>query len=335
MILGHGHEIIRTRVHDIRIILNSKFLGGAAHATFDKPQFLKLRYGFFVLGGVLTNLLVAWVCYWLYVVLSSPSERVQVEVSFYLALANGLTIFNLLPFKSTSMGMKVPTDGLALLQLPFTSNKEVMQRLDLHLLYEALEHVERKEYDAARKIYSDYMKAYPDSKIITLNLSLILLKTGKPEEAYTEGLKLLEVIANKSIHPFRALIYNQHAWICLLLNRIEEAERYSSLALKVAPHEIHFKGTRGSILVEMGKTTEGMNLLFHDMDFQFVNNATLSAANYLMLAYFQLGNRQESGRYFDFVRENSNHLDWDERVLFDRNCEKTRKWKESDPGGEK
>jgi hypothetical protein len=76
---------------------------------------------------------------------------------------------------------------------------------------------------------------------------------------------------------------------------------------------------RGSVLVEKGSIEEGMTLLFHNMDFQFVNNATLSSAIYLMLAYSVKGDIKESDKYFQFVKRNEHKLEADERVLYEHN----------------
>lgn len=110
-----------------------------------------------------------------------------------------------------------------------------------------------------------------------------------------------------------------------MLNNITEADHFSGLAIKAIPNETYTRGTRGSVLVEKGAINEGMNLLFHSMDFQFVNNATLSSAVYLMLAYFIRGDVNESDKYFQFIRTNENRLDADERILHERSLKKMQR----------
>ena len=58
-----------------------------------------------------------------------------------------------------------------------------------------------------------------------------------------------------------------------------------------------------------------MSLLLHNMDFQLVNNATLSSAIYLMLAYSMQGNTEESNRYYEFIKKSEGKLEADEPCM--------------------
>ena len=60
------------------------------------------------------------------------------------------------------------------------------------------------------------------------------------------------------------------------------------------------------------------------MDFEFVNNATLSPAIYLMLAYHVKGNEAESIKYLGFIKTNADRLEPDERIRLKRNLDKLR-----------
>ena len=156
-----------------------------------------------------------------------------------------------------------------------------------------------------------------------MNLSLILLKTGRPEQSSGECLKKwLNHLQDEDVKAYKGYIYNQIAWTYLVLNDITEADHYSALAIKAAPNESYIRGTRGSVLIEKGIVNEGMTRLFHTMDFQFVNNATLSSAMYLMLAYNIKGNSKERDKYFRFAQKNENRLEADERILYERNLKK-------------
>ena len=62
MELGIGHEIFRTRIHGIRIVVNSMPFGGRAWADFSET-YTKWKFAFYGAGGVILNLLVASVFY--------------------------------------------------------------------------------------------------------------------------------------------------------------------------------------------------------------------------------------------------------------------------------
>jgi hypothetical protein len=120
--------------------------------------------------------------------------------------------------------------------------------------------------------------------------------------------------------------YRSGSWICpwihLILNNIEQADHFSDLAYKQAPDEHSILGTRASVLIEKGQTDRGIGLLLLIMDFKFANSATLSVASYLMLGYHLNGDRPESQKYLEFVKENYEKLNPDEKVLFERNLSK-------------
>lgn len=196
---------------------------------------------------------------------------------------------------------------------------EIERNLDVDLLFAGQEFLESKDYQSAWSAFNEYLTRYPDMKVLRMNLSFILLKTGRAEECLTECLKLLDHLEDSGVKRYAGLIYNQIAWTYLVLDNVTEADHFSALAIKAVPNDSNVAGTRGSVLVEKGLLNEGMSLLFSNMDFRFVNNATLSSAMYLMLAYALRRESKESDKYFRFVDENREKLEVDEKVLFERN----------------
>jgi len=137
VVLGKGHELYRTKIRNIRVVINSNFLGGHAYASFEQPGLLKLRYGAFILGGVLLNLICGLVMSIFFEVdFTNSRGEVIIAIPFTIFLANSLMVLNLIPYNTTIMGMKVSTDGLALLKLPFTKPGEIEKRIDVNLLFD-------------------------------------------------------------------------------------------------------------------------------------------------------------------------------------------------------
>src|SRR5690606_14198441 len=123
------------------------------------------------------------------------------------------------------------------LKLPFTNKKEIRKHLDANLLFDGIEFMERKEYQKAWNAFSEYQEKYPDSHILTLNLAIILLKTGQPEKSLEVAATLLDRIDDKEIKRYRGLIYNMLGWTHLVLNNVEQADHFSSLAIKAIPND--------------------------------------------------------------------------------------------------
>jgi tetratricopeptide (TPR) repeat protein len=322
VVLGRGHEIYRTKIFNITVIIFSKFRGGFAWASFENMSFLKLRYGFFVVGGVMLNVFVALIIYLLFDFgfdLNSRKDHVSLVIPFTFFLANALMLFNLIPAHNI-FGRRTPTDGLALIQLPFKKINLIRRTLDDNLLMDGHEYLERKEFEKALAIFTDYIDKYPDTKILSVSIAHTLLKTGQVSKAIEESTKLLNDINNdKAIYSYAGVIYNQVAWLYLVQGDIQQADHYSQLALSSNPDDQNFQGTRGSVLVEQGHTDQGMYLLFPNMDFRFVNSETLCAAVYLMLGAHQKEVLRERQRYLEFIQTNADKLDADEKILFERN----------------
>jgi tetratricopeptide (TPR) repeat protein len=322
IVLGKGHEVYRKNIFGISVIINSKFRGGHAWASFDNLKFLKLRYAFYVLGGMLANILIALLIYTIFdfgINLDDPRDQISVVIAFTFFLANVLMLFNFIPAHATIQGIRVPTDGHALFHLPFKKVKEVRQTLDNNLLIDGHEYLEKKEYEKALTIFTDYLTRYPETKILSLNIAHIFLKTGDPLKSVAESSRLLKEIDDKTLRPYSGVIYNHLAWTHLVLNDIEQADHFSALAIEVMPADQNIQGTRGSVLVEKGMTDRGMSLLFANMDFRFVDSGSLCAAIYLMLGSHLNGVLHERQRYLEFIKTNAEKLEPDEKILFERN----------------
>lgn len=318
VVFGVGHEIYRTRIFNISVVVNSRMSGAFAGACFGNPNLLKLRYAFFVLGGVLLNLLVALTVYGLFgFSMHNSGGEIAVALPAMTILANSVTLLNLLPFNSSILNR--PSDGLALLKLPFASRSEIRKHLDLDLIFDGLDFFERKEYQDAWKPFSEYKQKYPDSHVADLYLSVVLLKTGQPEKSLEMAESMLDHVDNKELKRHRGMIYNLLAWNHLVLDNIEQADHFSSLAIRAMPSQDGIRGTRGSVLVRRGLPDEGIRLLSHSMDFKFVDSTTLSKAIFLMLAWHLKGKSERCNTCKEFVEKNASKLEADDRILFERN----------------
>jgi tetratricopeptide (TPR) repeat protein len=215
--------------------------------------------------------------------------------------------------------MKLPSDGLTLLKIPFYNKTKLKTLFNANQLLEAYDHFERKEYEEALRIYSAYHTENPEALLPLLNICIIKLRMGQFEEALRIVGPLEAKLGDKEFIAYRGLVYNCFAWVHLLLGNIDLADQYSALALQAAPRESNFSGTRGSVLIEKGAVDEGINLLLPNMTFDYVNPATLAASIYLMLAYHKKGETGKRDRYLQFARKNADKLEADDRFLFERN----------------
>lgn len=323
MILGKGHKVAETKFNGVKIILNSNFNSGLAYAAFDNLSLIRLKLLCYISGGFLTNFFVATAL--LLVFDFSTEASAGIQLSSAIAIANLITGFSvLIPHYSSYQGLRLYSDGLSLLRIPFRKKSQLIELSSVNELLDAFDLFESKKYEEAIIIYENFQSKAVESKAANINLSIAHMKLGHFEKAIELMEELLPLIEEEPFKSFKTYIYNGIAWEYLLMNRLSEADKYSELAYKIDPNTAHIKGTRASVLVETGEYEEGKNLLINDVDFNFPNSQTLAASIYIGLAFHELGEHIKAEKYVDFIEGNLDLLDIDERTLYERSKEKWR-----------
>jgi tetratricopeptide (TPR) repeat protein len=325
MILGIGHEVHRTEVAGVKVLLNAVARGGQAIATFDDERYIKWKYAVYMAGGVGLNLLVAFIG--LLVFGFEPaflSGHYGVDVAGALILANAVSVINLVPFHTSFYGPKMPTDGLAMLMLLFESKNKYKDLAFKNQLFDAYENIEEREYDKAYEFFRTYHERFPDELSPLFSLSVIHLRKGEMDEANNLLTDLEKKIDSKELKHYKGYLYNNLAWLYLIRNDIALAHHYAVLALKAMPRNSTIRGTYGSVLVEKGKVLEGMKWLYKNMDLEHPNSITLASSMYLMVALHLQGDFAARDLHLNFVQNNIAKLEQDERMLFERNIQKLK-----------
>lgn len=325
MIFGVGHEITRFSVGKLKVLINGRINNGRVMATFDTFQKPAWRYAVFVLGGPLTNLIV----FFLIVSFFEFEPRVLstrdgVDLPSMFALTNGLmAVINLVPFFTRRFGLRLPSDGMLLIQIVF-KGKYSASIDSASLLMDAFDSYEVRNYDQAIKQYRQFLDLNPDYVgIAKLNMAVSYFKQGQTDNAL-ELLSALEASNDSEfMKQYDTFVYNAMGWIYLTVGDLAQAERYSAKARAVDSSFVHAKTTRGCVLIAMGQFDEGIALAASNFDFGFVNSDTLSTAPYLMLAYHIKGDRSTSAKYRQFLEENISEMSVDEKQSYERLLAKT------------
>lgn len=325
MILGKGHEILRFEAYNIKVILNNKFNSGLALATFNSLSYYKLRLLIYTMGGVVTNVLMAYLVFIIYDFNLNYLTLTDVSFSSAFIVANVVLAFiNLIPFYTNYQGVKLASDGLSLVKIPFKKiNKEGV--IDNNELFEAYELYESKHYDKAISIYEKYMN-FEDTKLLaSINLSLQYAKIGNIEKAYSTLESCLPLVEDKKLKPNKAIVYNALAWYGLLKKDYTNIDLHSKTAISISPKNSNFQGTRGAVLIELGHVDQGVAYLKPIVNFKFPNNETLSAAMYLYYALHLKKDDKEKSKYLKFIKDNIKRLELDDTILWEIILDKVRK----------
>lgn len=323
MVLGKGHKVAETKFKGVKIILNSNFNSGLAYAAFDNLNLIRLKLLCYTSGGFLTNFFVAVVLLLFFNFSTEASNGIQLSSAIVISnLIAGFSV--LIPHYSSYQGLRLYSDGLSLLRIPFRKKSQLIELSSVNELLDAFDLFESKKYEEAITIYENFQRKAVESKAANINLSIAHMKLGNFEKAIELMEELLPLVEEEPFKSFKTYIYNGIAWEYLLVNKLSEADKYSELAYKIDPNTEHIRGTRASVLIETGKYEEGKNLLINDIDFNFPNSQTLAASIYVGLAFHELSEPKTAEKYVNFVEDNMELLDIDERTLYERSKEKWR-----------
>ena len=156
VIIGTGKELMRKSVFGIPLIVTNNFGVGFTIMGSIERKLLKLRFAFFIAGGVLLQFLLAVVCVvffgtkdWTYLY----SRGISVPTIFVISNVL-LIVTNLFPrYIKTFPGIRMPNDGLRLLKAPFLKQQDINKLLLAARIFKARDLLEKREYQAACRRY--------------------------------------------------------------------------------------------------------------------------------------------------------------------------------------
>jgi tetratricopeptide (TPR) repeat protein len=259
-----------------------------------------------VLGGPLTNVVLLFIA-----IVLLPLDKQLDETPFdgvapflFLALSNSaLLLFSLWPRMVNSTKGRVPNDALLLWKILRTKRTEIIDLPSLRFLYEADERRRKKDLAGAQRWIIEGLEQFPKSIPLKMMAATILYIQKK----YHESARAFALLAgrNKGSKVMDAHILNGIAYSYLLTGNpklIAKADICSRLAWEQAPNFHFYKGTRGSVLVELGRYEEGLKLLHEALKGHPDNAGQALNACYIGIAEARRGNPADSRNYFAIAR---------------------------------
>ena len=316
--LGVGRELWTGRVGEVTLVLKTGF-GGIVHLARVTPNLLKLRYFIFVAGGIVANVTAA-IYIWFNKGFSLSGALSQPLTPAILILANAFSAIVALVPKLPFTKSVMPSDGWQLENIHRMGMSTVSDLLSLACRLEARELLEQRCYEQALDKYEQCLKEYPLSTSTYIGLSRCLSTTMRLDEA-------LEVLY-KTEHDYgnltdMAVIKNNMAWIFLLRGDTQSMDLAMTLAdqaVKQIPHK-SYEQTRACILIETGKTGEGLGILLRQVDQRRLSDKDANPPStllYVALAHFTEGRSREGHKYLEIVDGYAHLLDPDDNHLRER-----------------
>jgi tetratricopeptide (TPR) repeat protein len=261
--VGVGPVVYERIAAGVRLRVHAYPFGGFTRCAFRDSRVWRLKHFLFIAAGPAVN--VSFLAATLAVVRDRTVEMLVLGLApgLMFAAANALVlVLNLLPYRMIVQSTLVPNDGLALLRTPFLAPAVLEEARAALFQLEAQSCRERGDLPAARSRLEHGLIAHPGAAVLRLELGLTLALLGECEAARSEFLAVAEAPGVNA--AAQAIAWNNIAWADIVTapnGRLEEADRLSQEALKVLGWSPALRGTRGAVLVDLGRTDEGIALL--------------------------------------------------------------------------
>lgn len=305
---GVGPRILERTVRGVRFSLHAYPFGGFTVAVPRERRFFRFKELLVVAAGPAVNGLLATGALLLGRDLEAGGIVDGPRPALALLVANVvLLVRNLIPLRAASPAGIVPNDGLVLLKLPFMKASAVTEALVARYALEADVCREQNSLQEARSWAERGLDEFPDAPLLHLSLGFTLVLSGDCEGARRQFLASAEA---KDVAPaLRALALNNVAWVDAVTapnDRLDEADRLSQEALQTLGFVPALKGTRGAVLVALGRHNEAVPLLRDALrvtsDEELHPMARASYAGALVLALVAQGRLVEAGELLPAAR---------------------------------
>lgn len=282
-----GRTLWKCRLASCTLEVKSLPFVGYTTVGHRSQRCLRLRHFLMVLAGPMANAALSAP---VYLLLVTPNANTGTLLLHAFCWANLLMLpLNLWPRQISGL----PSDGLQLLRMPFLPRTEVQRFHMEYFLGEGIDSLQREDWTAAGTWFERGLEAHPRNPRLLNALGVVFIKQGRFAAAYN---LLHELLKRDDLDPVvRASILNNIAWAnlhCAETNLLDEADRYSREGMEWLPWLAAFKGTRGSVLVELGRAEEGIPLLEDALvEYTEVKDKAVNAINacYLSIGYAKRG----------------------------------------------
>jgi Flp pilus assembly protein TadD len=190
----------------------------------------------------------------------SAQKLIPLTTFFYANLL--VLLVNLWPHTHHLATGPVQSDGKLLLTIPFWSEARVQESHLGWFLMRSARGSHTSTSETANPWFDKAAALYPDNPHVRNGLATRLLGEGKAAEARA---CFVELLKDETAKPLvRAVYMNNIAYADLLLDDpalLAEADRYSQEAMTWMANSAPVKGTRGAVLIQLGRLDEALPLL--------------------------------------------------------------------------
>ena len=262
--IGSGRLLVQFPVLGTKCRVHASLISGAVWYGLTSPLNLRRKFAFITASAPVATVALCVLCLGLLAWLVQSRADLPAKLVAFATGLTGSTFFylpgTLLPFHFNYHGQRLKTDALKLLTIPWMTDVEIANHVRLNL-----ELVETREWmdtglSSLEAALARVEVAPDDPK--ALFTAAQWLRDARDARALAFSRALLKLPAKSD--AARALFLDLYLTVCLDLNHIagnDEADRYSKELLALKPDDLSTRGTRGSVLVDLGHLAEGDEVL--------------------------------------------------------------------------
>ncbi len=298
IVIGVGKTVWSGKILGMDWVINALPVAGITTIGARPGPYIRWKMFFVYLAGPASHVLMAFGFFilWLFI----PSWMLVHRLFGPLALANILlAAVSLFPQKVFTVAGLQGTDGWQLLHVPFLNKNDITQRHIGYFVSEAMQSYAANDFEDAQKWVERALALDNKSGIARNVLGIVQMARGEHQTSRETFQQLLETEDAKE-PGLRYTLLNNIAYLDALLHDpalLSEANQFSEEAFKHLPWVPAVVGTRGTVLVELGKLEEGIPLLKKSMSLHTDKQGKAINACHVAMAELRCGNLDEARKY--------------------------------------
>lgn len=321
--VGFGRTVAKFRIFGIPTEFKQYPMGGSTLSGPGNRKHYRLQHAITVMGGPAMNLLIGAAAFLLFLLVAASGGGVDppwigarwnqpfwtstlLNLLVTLAFTSLVMLLsNLWPHILRTPQGPIPNDGMQLWKAPFLKLDEVEKQLAgryAGVLNEEM--ADAGDLARAREFFKAVLIVSPEDPVILSSYGLLLLK----ERDYAGARALFQNLsARENLEPaLKYLFLNNLAWADYLTGDpelLKEADEASAQAYQNLFWITPIKGTRGAVLLALGRVEEAVPFLKEALEQnQTAGNQALNACM-LAMAEKKRGNPEEARKYLELARK--------------------------------
>lgn len=310
VVFGSGKQVFKFHLFGALFSFHWLPIGGLTRVAPKSLHWWRVKFLLMVLAGPAANAIIALTI--LYI--SRHRGGVPLPAQLFLIANAVVFVTNLIP--RHLRGRNLNSDGLLILGAFFEKPEKTQQsHVTWFLLEAAVRRDKYKDPEGAAEWCKKGLALYPND-VHLLNMSgALCLDRCDYAEARERFMALLQPAS--ALPGWRFIVLNNIAYADALTgdpSLLPEADAYSEEAYRNIPWVASAIGTRGTVLVEMGRYEEGIRFLKESVEKHTQPRNKALNACHLSIAHARLGDCEQAYKYIKLACQLDSHCSLLERA---------------------